>query len=258
MSDILEYTVQLAHQAGELLCRHYSGLGIASIYKSDHTLVTAADLETDRFINTALMDAFPGEPVLSEEQRTCLAEPSASSWVVDPLDGTTNFSLGLHHWGVSIAHLINGWPDLAVVYFPLLRETYTARRGEGASFNGQKLKRPAQEQREACFAYCSRTLQRYRVSIPFKTRLLGSSAFDLCAVARGSAVVSFDATPKIWDLAAAWLIVEEAGGVVETPFCESPFPVRHQVEYRDISYPTLASDTPARLAWARQRIEPQT
>jgi myo-inositol-1(or 4)-monophosphatase len=76
----------------------------------------------------------------------------------------------------------------------------------------------------AFFTCCSRTYQKYTVTIPYKSRILGSAAYDTCAVARGAALLGFQAKVKIWDFAAGWLLIEEAGGVVEVYRQASPFP----------------------------------
>jgi myo-inositol-1(or 4)-monophosphatase len=91
------------------------------------------------------------------------------------------------------------------------------------------------------FACCSRTHQRYAVSIPYKSRILGSAAYNFCMLARGSACVSFEAAPKIWDIAAAWLLVQEAGGTIAAYMGEPPFPILPMKNYASIDFPTLAA-----------------
>ncbi|HKJ26995.1 MAG TPA: inositol monophosphatase family protein, partial [Anaerolineales bacterium] len=210
MDSDLEFTTQLAKETGQLLKDYFAKSGIQTAIKADHTVVTEADLAADEKIRTAIQAAYPDDHLLTEESDTLVADIDSPVWVVDPLDGTTNFSLGLPIWGVSIARLVNGSPDLGVLYFPVVGELYTARRGHGAAMNGKPLHTPKPDQRPpySFFACCSRTQRRYDVSLRYKTRILGAAAYDFCAVARGAAIIAFQSTPKIWDLSAGWLILQ--------------------------------------------------
>jgi myo-inositol-1(or 4)-monophosphatase len=186
-------------------------------------------------------------------------EPHSVVWVVDPLDGTTNFSLGLHVWGVSLARTVDGWTETGVLYFPLIDELYYAQQGQGAYLNGKSIHvcTPEASSPQTFFACCSRTHQRFQVNLPYKARILGSAAYTFCAVGRGIAILGFEATPKIWDLAAAWLVVKEAGGEIETYDESRPFPLRSQVDYARANFPTLAAATPRLLEKARRQIVPR-
>lgn len=235
--------------------------GSPATLKADHTFVTEADIASNRLINAAIRERFPLDFILSEELQTSLGPDLEArfTWVVDPLDGTTNYALGLRIWGISIARLERGIPNLGVLYFPLLDELYTAQRGQGAHLNDQPIHtRPPDPNRpHAFFTCCSRTLEHYQVNLPYKTRILGSASYSFCMVARGTALIGFEVSPKVWDLAAAWLIVQEAGGVIE-PFDGSPpFPIVNGYEYFRRSYPTLAAATPKLQAMARAKILPK-
>ena len=102
-------------------------------------------------------------------------------------------------------------------YFPLLNELYTAQRGQGAWLNGNPIhtRPPDPDQPYGFFACCSRTHRRYQISIPYKPRILGSAAYSFCMLARGAALIGMEVSPKIWDIAGAWLLVQEAGGCIE-------------------------------------------
>ena len=261
----LDFATQLARQAGELLRQRFRLGGTFASLKADRTYVTEADLAADRFIRSAIGQEFPQDAILTEETPADLPASAPGIWVVDPLDGTTNYSLGLHIWGVSIARLVGGWPETAAVYFPLIDELYTAQRGAGAWLNGQPIqaRQPtgrnssAPSQPLAFFACCSRTQRRYTVNLRYKTRILGSSAYTLCLVARGVALLGFEVTPKLWDLAAAWLVVSEAGGVVAAYDGASPFPFQPGVSDPQTSYPILAAATAELAETARSQIQPK-
>ncbi len=257
---VLLDAVQIARQAGALLLRHYNRSGTRARLKADRSVVTEADLAADRLISAAIQEKYPGEAILSEELHPALSgEAGEVVWVIDPLDGTTNFSLGLPIWGVSIARLVGGQPESGVLYFPLLDELYTAKRNLGADFNGEPLRAepPDPDIPSTFFSCCSRTFQNYRIELKYKPRILGSAAYSFCAVARGIALIAFEATPKIWDLAAVWLLVTEAGGVVETYSGANPFPILAGMDYGSTSFPTLAAATPILMAKARQKINPK-
>ena len=234
--------------------------GARAEYKSDNSVVTAVDLAADRLISDALKEVYPGEAILSEELQPESKDPKAGTWVIDPLDGTTNYSLGIPFWGVSIARLVNGWPETAVVYFPVLDELYSAQKGEGAEFNGNPLHvessmldRPA-----AFFACCSRTHRRYFVSVPYKPRIFGCAAYNFCIPSRGIALLACEARAKIWDIAAAWLILLEAGGFIEMLDGKAPFPIQPGTDYRKQNYAVLAAITPQLLSQGREWLQPKS
>ena len=257
--DTLSFTTDLARQTGELLLEYFSPRGMKASFKPDRTVVTEADLEADRLISNAIRKNFPGDTLLSEELQTKATDSTNAVWVIDPLDGTTNFSLGLHYWGTSIARLVDGWPQVTALYFPLFDELYSAQVGKGATLNGEPLqtKSPGKSQPTSFFSCCSRTFRRYDVKVRYKTRILGAAAYTMCAVARGSAILGFEATPKIWDIAGGWLVVQEAGGVVETLDGSEPFPIVPGQDYGKYNYPTLTAATHGEIAKARSQIKPR-
>jgi myo-inositol-1(or 4)-monophosphatase len=241
--NILKFTSQLARETGELLLSYYQRSGIQSQLKSDRTAITEADLAADHHLHNQISKAYPGDAILSEEATTTFPTRKSAVWIIDPLDGTTNFSLGFHYWGVSIARLINGYPDLGVLYFPLLDELFTASKGAGAYLNDHRLevKPPNPSQLTSFFSCCSRTNRFYDVDIKYKTRILGSAAYGLATVARGSAILAFEVTPKIWDFSASWLITQEAGGLIAPLDGQEPYPLIPGVDYRNKSFPILTA-----------------
>lgn len=256
MEDIQSFMTHLARQAGQLLAARYQSNNNVR-FKSDRSLVTDADFEADRLISQAIQENFSGEMLLSEELSPQLEnQAGAALWVIDPLDGTTNFALGLPFWGVSIARLTAGYPEMGVIYFPLLDELYLARKAHGAFLNGNRLtvQPPDPNKPWSFFSCCSRTYRDYNISLKYKPRILGSATYSICSVASGIALISFDATPKIWDIAAAWLVVKEAGGAIQTLDGSQPFPVRPGVDYSQQIFPTLAAATPDLLRKAQNHI----
>ncbi len=264
MGTEINFAIDLARQTGQMLLDQFWRGGFKTQRKADSSLVTEADVAADRQISQSILEKYPQDLLLSEELQpkyTGLTQTTqdgarSATWIVDPLDGTTNFSMGLHFWGVLIARVIDEFPDLGVLYFPVVDEMYTAQRGMGAFLNGQPLRTqpPEAGKPTAFFTCCSRTYRRYQVDVPYKTRILGSAAYSLCSVARGTAVLGFEATPKIWDIAAAWVLVEEAGGTIQTLNGVPPFPLNPKIDYVRQSFPTMAAANRELAAQGRQQI----
>ena len=259
METPIQFATRLASQASQLLLEYYNRQSNQIKLKPDQSLVTEADLASDRLIARSIHEYTPDALIISEELASIFPERIADSiWVIDPLDGTTNFSLGLQYWGVSIACLVDGLPELGVISFPMLNEVYIALRRNGAFLNGKpiQVKAPDSQFPAPFFSCCSRTYQDYFVRVPYKTRILGSATYSFCSVARGISVLSFEARPKIWDLAAVWLLVQEAGGVVEI-FDQRPlFPPLPGLDYSLHNFPCLAAATPALKQKAHSWILP--
>jgi myo-inositol-1(or 4)-monophosphatase len=243
-SNRLSIARRAALQAGEELVKLYHTGNQTGELKADHTLVTEADRRSDQIIESLIREAFPLDGILSEESSTVFPN-SEHAWVVDPLDGTVNFSHGLVYWGISIAHLKNGQPQDAAVYFPLLDELYSASLGKGATLNGEplSLQQITKEELVPIFVHCSRMDQRYQIKTRFKKRSLGAAAYHICLVARSTAALALESTPRIWDFAGGWLIVQESGGAITALGEDQPFPAQPGIDYANKPYSILAART---------------
>jgi myo-inositol-1(or 4)-monophosphatase len=218
--------------------------------KPDGSLITACDRWSDAYLVSGLNELFPQEGVLSEEGRQVV--PTTSSyWVVDPLDGTTNFAAGIPFWAISLARFEEGVPVLAILDVPPLRQRIVARRGHGAWRNGTLLAPPSEQSSvSACASLCSRSigvLQKLpQQPFPGKIRLLGVASLNLVSVAMGQTVAALEATPKIWDLAAAWLILLE----LECPMRwlrHSPAAIEPGMDLAEADFPVLVADRASTL-----------
>lgn len=262
METPLSFAIGLARQTGDLLLHYYHSENLTPDLKADGSVVTEADIAADRLITTSIQKYYPEDSLISEEHQTTYShnklESDRNVWIIDPLDGTTNFSLGLPIWGVILTRLTGGWPETAVLYFPMLDELYNVQRGQGAFLNDTRLQvlPPNSKLPLSFFSCCSRTHQYYQVNIPYKTRILGSAGYSMCAVAKSIAIVALEATPKIWDIAAGWLLVSEAGGVIETLDSSQPFPLQSGFDYSGKNFPTLAAANMAILKRAHAQILP--
>jgi len=252
----MDFTINLVREAGNLLLEHYDQAGLYATQKPDHTVVTSADLAADKLISSSIHHHFPDDEIISEESSHHLMNRISPTWIVDPLDGTSNFSLGLSIWGISIARVLDGIPSLGVLYFPLLKELYTCQRGYGAFLNHLPIhtRAPDSAQSLSFFVCCSRTFRKFDVTIPYKPRIMGSGAYTYCLVARGAALIGFDAEAKIWDLAAGWLLVQEAGGTI-TPFDGSPpFPILTDTDYAVTNFTTITAASSSVLSFGKNKI----
>lgn len=252
IASLLEFAHTLADEAGRRLMDWF-GRSAASQVKRDGSLVTQADLEVDRYIQAAVHERFPHHAVLSEEGGH-VYQGHEFTWVVDPLDGTTNFANGLSHWGVCLALLHQGEPLVSVLEFPVLRHRFAAVRGQGAWFQGRPLQTPSSLELHGnlFIALDSRAPRALDVRLRLKPRILGSAAYDLAAVGAGLAAASIQLTPKVWDLAAAWLVAEEAGAAVGTLLSGVDiFPLQPGVDYGSTIFPLLFAANPT--AWREVR-----
>jgi myo-inositol-1(or 4)-monophosphatase len=195
-------------------------------------LVTAADLAVEREFRALIERRFPDHIVLGEEGEAPVRD-AACRWIIDPLDGTTNFAHGLALFCVSIALEIDGRLEVAAVFDPAADELFTAERDEGARLNGRRLTVSSTGTLVdglLCtgFPYSVRRDPRRAVDVfeaflgqARAVRRLGSAALDLCYVAAGRLDGFWEHGLHAWDVAAGALIVEEAGGVV-TDFQGAP------------------------------------
>ncbi len=194
-------------------------------FKGRIDLVTQTDLAVEKLLLEGLSVLLPGSTVLAEESHVSL-DPGALTWIVDPVDGTTNYAHGLPIVAVSVALWKHGQVELAAVYLPMLEELFWAVRGQGAFLNGKRIavSREGVMQNSLIatgFPYsfytevdqiCTR-LRRVLLASQ-GVRRMGSAAVDLAYTACGRFEGYYETGLKPWDTAAGWLLVEEAGGKV--------------------------------------------
>ena len=223
---------------------------IVSDVKPDGSLITACDRWSDETLVQGLSQLSSGESTLSEEgEKHC---PTTSAfWVVDPLDGTTNFAAGIPYWAISVARFVDGQPMEAFLDIPSLKQRIVAIRGRGAWRNGKRLTAETRlAAGSACVSLCSRAIRvlqrRHQEPFPGKIRLLGVASLNLVSVAMGQTVAALEATPKIWDLAAAWLVLSELGCPVLW-LREDPTALVPGRDLSDVGFPVLAASSEDQL-----------
>lgn len=230
MSDFTPFALALAHAAGQKLLEFYEQELTIVSKSTSFDLVTQADKESEALVIGQIRATYPDHAILAEESGAS-AQTSRYCWIIDPLDGTTNFALSLPQFSVTIALQIDGQTEVGVVYDPLREETFLAERGGGAWLMSPRVgKRRLQvrssttlEESLLCtgFPYSrveskTNNLTEFnRVALRVRgIRRLGSAALDLAYVACGRLDGYWEYDLKPWDSVAGVLLVEEAGGTV--------------------------------------------
>jgi len=198
---------------------------VAAAVKQDGSVITEADLAMQNRVKTALQLSWPeigfvGEEMSPEEQQQQFTQSQHGVWILDPLDGTSNFAAAIPFFSVSIALIKNGEVILGLVYDPVRDEMFSAVKGQGAYINNQPLRAkpyslPLQKSIGVIdFKRLHKDLaNRLAQSPPYASqRSFGSVALDWCWIAAGRGHVYLHGNQKLWDYAAGWLILNEAGG----------------------------------------------
>lgn len=251
MVNPLDIAEQAARRGGEVLLQ-WRGR-VKAREKGPRDLVTEADWASQHAIEELLLRRFPDHNFLGEEDPQQLAQLSAEApcWVVDPLDGTTNFVHGMPTFAVSVALMQQGKVEVGVVYNPVSDECFRASRGGGAELNGEQIRASDCGQLSQAMVAASFSAQvsddsaEVRRFVQVLTRCqalrrLGSAALNLCYVAAGRLDAYWATSVKAWDMAAGALLIEEAGGVV-TQFDGGPWDVRRP-EFTAAATPPLHAE----------------
>ena len=198
-------------------------------YKSDGSIVTEADLTIQMRLKNQLAEHWPkipllGEEMSEEEQQHCLSYSQEGVWILDPLDGTSNFAAGIPFFAVSIALLKEGEIQCGLIYDPVRDECFTAVKGQGTCLNNTSLTAPqATPPLNRSIALIdfkrlpARLAQALVATPPYSSqRSFGSGALDWCWLAAGRVHVYLHGQQKLWDIAAGSLILSESGGKAVT------------------------------------------
>ena len=224
MNDLKEYATEIAREAGIFLKNKLHSAHTIN-YKGDINLVTEADKISEEMITSRIKSLFPDHDILAEEF-TDIESGSDYRWIIDPLDGTTNYAHGFPFFCVSLALERANTMILGVVYDPMRNEMFVAEKGEGSFLNERKIHVtdthsiiksllatgfPYDIQRDS-----DNNLNYFNTMIlkAQAIRRAGSAALDLAYVAAGRFDGFWELKLNPWDIAAGWLLVEEAGGLV--------------------------------------------
>lgn len=223
--EFLSSACRAALAAGRLIKERYNQPHCITM-KGTINLVTETDLAAEAIITASLAKDTPGIPIMAEETAISHAVAAERFWVVDPLDGTTNFAHGFPFFAVSIALLDCGRPEVGAIYAPLLDELFCAARGAGSWLNDQTIavtetNRLIEALIGTGFPYeieqtLPMVIRQIAAALPRvrDIRRAGAAALDLAYVACGRLDGFYEMNLQPWDTAAGWLLVEEAGGEV--------------------------------------------
>ncbi len=223
--QILEKIVEIVYECGEILC----GADRTKTQideKSGHAnFVTIYDKKVQEKLQKQLLMVLPEAVFIGEEEENHAPVEKGYAFIVDPIDGTTNFIKDYHVSAISVGLIKDGQPYIGVVYNPYLRELFTAIKGKGAFLNQKNIHVSTQPLENGIVLFGTapyyKELNRtsFDMAYAYFTKALdirrsGSAAIDLCNIAAGRAELFFELRLSPWDYAAGALIVEEAGGVV--------------------------------------------
>lgn len=223
MSDFMQVAVQAAKRAGEIQME-FMGRAKVELKSGPSDLVTEADRLCEKEVRAIIASAFPDHGFLGEEGNEADAGSSGFRWLVDPIDGTTNYAHGVPLFAVSIGLEDKDGLRLGVIYAPALGELYTAERGKGAFLNGEPIRVSDASNLEQSllvtgFPHSSNPCELGNIGL-FKAfthrtrgvRRLGSAAINLAWVAAGRVDGFWEIGVNAWDVAAGAVLVAEAGG----------------------------------------------
>lgn len=227
LNPALNTAFKAARRAGDMMIRAAGNLPAIKVdNKAFNDFVSDVDRQAESIIIDVLQEAYPHHRIMSEEAGVLGNEHAEFEWIIDPLDGTTNYLHGHPQYAISIALLEKGVLKEALVYAPERNDLYTASRGQGALLNDRRIRVsnridlnqcligtgfPVTEQSmlDTYFAILREFIQKTAGA-----RREGAASLDLCALAAGRFDGFFEFNLKPWDIAAGALIVQEAGGIV--------------------------------------------
>jgi myo-inositol-1(or 4)-monophosphatase len=244
-TEVLDFCQTTTKTLAEALVTKFAK--IPATRKRDGTLVTQADQWTDQQLRDRIAQQFPSHGVLTEETEH-IFPANEWCWIIDPIDGTTNFTRGIPIWGISLGLLYRGTPVFGFVYFPMFDQAFwgywygnSGLTGPtGAFCNGDRIQTSTDEPSlNHLFTLCARSTEILAKPFPCKFRLLGVASYNILLVASGAALGGVEKTPKIWDIAGVWPIVQAAGGDFISLGKDPIFPLTVGDNYDDRPFPCL-------------------
>ena len=230
MQPMLRIAVNAARAAGEIISRAYSDLDRLKVEnKTGNDFVTEVDRAAEIAVISVVKNSHPDHRFIGEEFGEQGSKNSDVEWIIDPIDGTTNFTRGIPQFAVSIAVKIKGKIEHAVIYDPIKNEEFTASRGQGAQLNGRRIRVSNQKSLSGSLLvtgvpFTSETLPHIDSYHACAKALLeknsagirrpGAASLDLAYLAAGKYDGFWEMNLKLWDIAAGVLLVREAGGLI--------------------------------------------
>ena len=212
ISANLNIMIKASEKASKILIRDFGEIEKLQIsVKGPSDFVSSADIKTEKIIINELIKAKKNYSILSEEGGSKINSDSKNVWIIDPIDGTTNFLHGVPHFAISIALKSDNEIVSGVIYDPIKDEMFYAEKNNGAFFNNQRIKVSKKKDLQSCLFG---TGGKEKIETDLITRKSGSAALDMAYVAAGRYDGYFQNNLNLWDIAAGIIIVKEAGGTV--------------------------------------------
>ena len=212
ISANLNIMIKASEKASKILIRDFGEVEKLQIsVKGPSDFVSNADTRAEKIIINELIKAKKNYSIISEEGGSKINLDSENVWIIDPIDGTTNFLHGVPHFAISIALKSNNEIVSGVIYDPIKDEMFYAEKDNGAFFNNQRIKVSKKKDIEGCLFG---TGGKEKIEVDLITRKSGSAALDMAYVAAGRYDGYFQNNLNLWDIAAGIIIVKEAGGII--------------------------------------------
>ncbi len=212
ISANLNIMIKASEKASKILIRDFGEIEKLQIsVKGPSDFVSSADTKAEKIIISELTKAKKNYSILSEEDGSKINTDSQNVWIIDPIDGTTNFLHGVPHFAISIALKSDNEIVSGVIYDPIKDEMFYAEKNNGAFFNNQRIKVSKKKDIQSCLFG---TGGKEKIETDLITRKSGSAALDMAYVAAGRYDGYFQNNLNLWDIAAGIIIVKEAGGTI--------------------------------------------
>ena len=212
ISANLNIMIKASEKASKILIRDFGEVEKLQVSKKGpNDFVTNADLKAEKIIIEELNKSKKNFSILGEESGSQLNKDQDNVWIIDPIDGTTNFLHGIPHFAISIALKSNNEIVSGLIYDPIKDEIFYAEKNNGAYFNNQRIRVSKKKELSSClFSTGGKDKQNNDLNI----RRSGSAALDMAYVAAGRYDGYFENNLHLWDIAAGIILVKEAGGIV--------------------------------------------
>lgn len=233
LDKCFEVVMKLVDEAGKIVAERNDSRQTYVTKSGATDLVTETDQEVEKLLMNGISAQFPNHKFIGEEETSTGKKnvfTNDPTWIIDPVDGTMNFVHSFPHSSISIALYVDKVGEIGIIYNPILNQKFTARRGKGAFYNGKRIAVSGQTEINKALVISEFGTSRdpFKLKIVnenFSTlsglvhglRVLGSAALNISMVAMGAADVCYEMGIHVWDIAAAIILVKEAGGVVIDP-----------------------------------------
>ena len=213
ISANLNVMIKAAEKASKVLIRDFGEIENLQVSKKGpHDFVTNSDLKAEKIIIEELKKAKPNYSLISEERGLQISKDKDNTWIIDPIDGTTNFLHGIPHFAISIALRSNNEIISGVIFDPIKDEFFFAEKNNGAYFNNYRIRVSNKNQIDYCLFATGGKLKN-EPNIP--NRKSGCAALDMAYVASGRYDGYFQNDLNLWDIAAGIVLIKEAGGIID-------------------------------------------